>query len=74
MDSVSDLILDYNLAQSTETGSSVAMEKEGLRRCLDSLLARDVQILCIATDRHRGVGTLMKQETLLLNISMMFVI
>ena len=62
MDSVSDLILDYNLVQSTETGSSVAMEKEGLRRCLDSLLARDVQILSIATDRHRGVGALMKQE------------
>ena len=62
MDSVSDLILDYNLVQSTETGSSVAMEKEGLRRCLDSLLAHDVQILSIATDRHRGVGSLMRQE------------
>ena len=31
MNSVSDLILDYNLVQSTETGSSMAMEKEGLR-------------------------------------------
>ena len=31
MDSVSGLILDYNLVQSTETESSVAMEKEGLQ-------------------------------------------
>ena len=38
------------------------MEKEGLQRCLDSLLARDVQILSIATDRHGSVGELMKQE------------
>ena len=62
MDSVSDLILDYKLVQSSETGSSVAMEKEGLRRCLDSLLANGVQILSIATDRHRGVGSLMKND------------
>ena len=38
------------------------MEKEGLRRCLDSLLANNVQILSIVTDRHRGVGSLMKKE------------
>ena len=31
MDSVSDLVFDYRLVQSSDTGSSVAMEKEGLR-------------------------------------------
>ena len=62
MDSVSDLILDYRLVQSSETGSLVAMEKEGLRRCLDSLLANDVQILSITTDRHWGMGALMKKD------------
>ena len=62
MDSVSDLILDYKLVQSSETGSSVAMEKEGFQRCLDYLLANDVKILSIATDRHRGVGSLMKNK------------
>jgi len=31
MDSATDLILDYSLVQCTETGTSVAMEKEGLR-------------------------------------------
>ena len=31
MDSATDLILDYSLVQVTETGSSVTMEKEGLK-------------------------------------------
>ena len=62
MDSASDLILDYKLIQSSETGSSVAMEKEGLRRCLNYLLDRDVSIDTIATDRHRGVGALIKSD------------
>ena len=59
MDSATDLILDYKLIQSSETGSSVAMEEEGLRRSLNYLLERDVSIVTIAMDRHRGVGTLM---------------
>ena len=40
MDSATDLILDYKLIQSSETGSSVAMEKEGLRRSLNYVLVR----------------------------------
>ena len=54
MDSATDLILDYKLIQSSETGSSVAMEKEGLGRSLNYLLGQDVSINTIATDRHRG--------------------
>ena len=38
------------------------MKKEGLRRCLESLLVNGVQILSIATDRYRGMGSLMKRE------------
>ena len=64
MDSVTDLILDYKLIQSSETRSSVAMEKEGLRQCLDYLLDRGVLIDTIATDRHNGVGALMKSDYL----------
>ena len=62
MDSATELILDYKLIQSSETGSSVAMEKEGLRRSLNYLLEQDVSINTIATDRHRGVGALMKTD------------
>ena len=52
MDSATDLILDYRLIQSSETGSSVAMEKEGLRWSLNYLLEQGVSIVTIATDRH----------------------
>ena len=62
MDSATDLILDYKLIQSLETGSSVAMEKEELRRSLNYLLEQDVSIIIIAPDRHWGVGALMKSD------------
>ena len=62
MDSTTDLILDYSLVQVTDVGSSVAMEKEGLRRCLDKLLTQGVSVASIATDRHNGVASLMKKE------------
>ena len=60
MDSATDLILDYKLIQSSETGSCVAMEKKGLRRSLNYLLEQGVSIVTTATDRHQGVGALMK--------------
>ena len=37
-DFATDLILDYSLIQVSETGSSVAMEKEGLKRSLDKII------------------------------------
>ena len=55
------LPLTYSLIQVTETGSSVAMEKEGLKRSLDKLLNQDVDILSVTTDRHTGVASLMKE-------------
>ena len=61
-DSAIDLILDYSLVQVSEVSSSVAMEKEGLRRYLDKLLTQGVAITSIATDRHTGVASLMKKE------------
>ena len=60
MDSATDLILDYSLVHVSETGSSVAMEKEGLRRCLEKL-TQGVDILSVATDRHTGVASLVKK-------------
>ena len=64
MDSATDLILDYSLAQVSETGGSVAMEEEGLKRSLDKLLNQDVDILSVATDRHTCVASLMKRKVL----------
>ena len=62
MDSATDLILDYSLVQVSDVGSSVAMEKEGLRCCLDKLLTQGVTITSVATDRHTGIAFLMKKE------------
>ena len=62
MDSATDLILDYSWVQVSETGSSVAMEKEEqLKQSLDKLLNQGVDILSVATDRHTGVASLMKE-------------
>ena len=63
MDSSTDLILDYNLVQVSDVGSSLTvMEKERLRHCLDKLLTQDITITSIATDRHTSVASLMKKE------------
>ena len=64
MDSATDLILDYSSVQVSEVGSSVAMEKDRLRCCLDKLLTQDVTITSIDTDRHTGVASssLVKKE------------
>ena len=47
MDSATNLILDYNLVHVSETGSSVAMEKEALKQSLDRLLNQGVDILLV---------------------------
>ena len=61
-DSATDLILDYSLVQCTQTGTSVAMEKEGLGQYLDKLMEQDVDISTRATDRHTGFASLMKTD------------
>ena len=48
------------------------MEKEGLRQFLNYLLERDVSINTIATDRHKGVGAIMKQTIPTSLINMMY--
>ena len=54
--------MDYSLLQCTDTGSSVAMVKEGLQQYLDKLMVQHVNISTIATDRHTGVASLMKTD------------
>ena len=53
MDSVTDLILDYSLVQVTETVSSVAMETEGLQRCLSNVLSSGLQIEAYAERKNK---------------------
>ena len=61
MDSATDLTLNHSLVQVRETGSSVAIEKEGLKQLLDKLLNKGVVILSVAADRCTGIASLMKK-------------
>ena len=55
-------ILNYHIVQVTETTSSVAMEKEGFKRCLDDLIAVGFNFTTLATDRHTGIAALSRTE------------
>jgi len=62
MDMVSRLIIDQQLVQVTETGSSVKMEKLGLERSLQFVIGTGITIKVLATDRHLGIQAFMKDE------------
>ncbi|XP_035658144.1 uncharacterized protein LOC118403520 [Branchiostoma floridae] len=62
MEETSQLILDFQLVQVSETTSSNAMERLGFERSLDFLEEEGIKIDCIVTDRHRGVGAVLKKR------------
>ena len=52
MEVTTEKIADFSLVQVTEVANSNAMEKEGLKRCLE-FLERDGQVIdLLATDRY----------------------
>lgn len=62
MEEESKLILDCQLVQKTETTSSAAMEKVGFKRALENLDDNGVEVQGIATDRHMGIGAMIKTD------------
>jgi len=64
MDMTTSLIIDQQLVSLTEdkVTSSVAMEKMALERSLEFVLSSGLKIHTLATDRHVGVQSLMKQN------------
>ena len=70
MDMATSLIVDQQLMTATETGSSVAMEKIALQRSIDFLISNEIKIETLATDRHTGVQSLLKQNYPEININM----
>jgi hypothetical protein len=64
MDMTTSLIVDQQLVSLNEdkVESSVAMEKIALERSLDFVLASGLNIDTLATDRHIGVQSLMKNK------------
>ena len=61
MEQTTSLIADFKLVQVNECSSSVAMEKEGLIRCLDQLIP-ELDIQTLATDRHPHIPALMRNS------------
>ena len=59
MDTKTDLIVDFELVQCTETTSSVAMEKTGFQRALTRILSA-LKVATIVTDRSRQITALMR--------------
>ncbi|XP_068091076.1 uncharacterized protein [Hyperolius riggenbachi] len=55
MDLVSTKILDFEIVQSTQCKSSVAMEKHAFEVCMPRVVDRGVDIFVFASDRHVGI-------------------
>ena len=53
-------VVEFNVVQVTEATSSNAMEYEGCKRTLNSLIKKKVPIRCLTTDRHTTITAKMK--------------
>lgn len=62
MDESSRLIIEFSVVQVTEVTSSNAMEYEGCKRTLDSIIKKKVPIRCLTTDRHITVTAKMRSN------------
>ena len=60
MDEKSNLIVEFSLVQVTEVSSSNAMEYEGCKRSLNSVIKKKVPIRCLTTDRHTTITAKMR--------------
>ena len=67
MDNASGKMVAFSVVQVSEVTSSNAMEKEGLKRCIESLEDDRVKIDWIATDRHVSTSSFMNKERLQIN-------
>ena len=55
-----NLIVEFSLVQVTEVYSSNAMEYEGCKRSLNSVIKKKVPIYCLTTDRHTTIMAKMR--------------
>ena len=62
MDDDTGKVVAFSVVQVTEATSSNAMEKEGFKRCLESLHGDGVEIDLIATDRHVSISSYMNKD------------
>ncbi|XP_049417437.1 uncharacterized protein LOC125879540 [Epinephelus fuscoguttatus] len=71
MDLKTNTVVDIQLVQSNEVGSSFHMEKEGLKRSLTLLDARGVTLDCIVTDCHPQIQKFLRKSKFTHDVSLM---
>lgn len=62
MEAMTSAILDFNVVQVSQTGSSSTMELEGFKRCLSKLKQSNISIKALATDRHVQIRSFLRKE------------
>ena len=62
MDEKTNLIIEFILVQVTEVTSSNAMEYEGCKRTLNSIIKKKIPIRCLTTDRHTTITAKMRSN------------
>ena len=62
IDQNSDKIVDFQIVQVTEVTSSNAMEREGFKRCMDSIQGKGAHVNVVATDTHVSIKSDMKKN------------
>ncbi|KAK3104932.1 hypothetical protein FSP39_013440 [Pinctada imbricata] len=56
------LVVEVQVVQSNEVKGSCHMEKEGLRRCVDTITSHDLSIETLVTDRHVQIGKWVREN------------
>ena len=60
MDKKTNLITEFSVVQVTEVTSSNAMEFEGCKRTINSIIKKKIPIRCLTTDRHPTITSKMR--------------
>ena len=60
MDEKTNLIIEFSVVQVTKVTSSNAMEYEGCKRTLNSIIKKKILIRCLTTDRHTTIISKMR--------------
>ncbi|XP_068112155.1 uncharacterized protein [Hyperolius riggenbachi] len=62
MDIVTHKIIDFEVVQSTQCSSSIAMEKLGFDICMTRVIAEGLDIILFASDKHEGIRKMMREK------------
>ena len=62
MDEKTNLIIEFSVVQVTEVTSSDAMEYEGCKRTLNSIIKKKIAIRCLTRDHHTTITAKMRSN------------